>query len=86
MPLAILRTGLAFGVVATLLWSSFLILAGWSVCVLLVTGTWPERPLSTDGHQIADMYEGAWVGWYMLGGAIFALMVAFGCMLAGRQR
>lgn len=86
MHRAILRTGFAFGFVATLLWGSFLILASWSVFVLLVTGTWPERPLSLDDHQIADLYEGAWVGWYMLGGAIFALVITFGCLLASRQR
>jgi hypothetical protein len=86
MHLAILRTGFAFGFVATLLWGSFLILAGWSVCVLLLTGTWPERPLSLDNHQIGDVYGGAWVGWFMLGGAIFALLITFGCLLASRQR
>jgi hypothetical protein len=86
MHLAILRTGFAFGFVATLLWSSFLILAGWSVCVLLVTGTWPEQALSPDNHYVADLYRGAWMGWFMLGGAILALLITFGCLLASRQR
>jgi hypothetical protein len=86
MHLATLRTGIAFGFVATFLWGSFLILAGWSVCVLLVTGTWPERPLSPDAHQVGDLYGGAWVGWYMLGGAIFALLITFGCLLASRRQ
>jgi hypothetical protein len=54
--------------------------------MLLVTGTWPERPLNPDDHQIADLYGGAWVGWYMLGGAIFALLITFGCLVASRQR
>jgi hypothetical protein len=86
MHRAILGTGVAFGFVATFLWGSFVILAGWSVCVLFVTGTWPERPVSFDDVQIADLYGGAWVGWYMLGGAIFALLITFGCLLASRQR
>jgi hypothetical protein len=86
MQLAILRTGIAFGFVATSLWGTFLLLAGWSVCVWLVTGTWPERPLSLDDHQIAHLYGDAWVGWYMLGAAILALLITFGCLLASRQR
>lgn len=86
MHRAILRTGFAFGFVATFLWGSFVILAGWSVCVFLVTGTWPERSVSFDDHQIADLYVGPWVGWYMLGGTVFALLITFGCLLASRQR
>jgi len=77
---------MAFGFVASLLWASFLFLVGWSVCMLLVTGTWPERPLNPDDHQIAYLYGGAWVGWYMLSGAILALLITFGCLVASRQR
>lgn len=81
--LFIVLMGLAFGLTAALAWGAFLILLGWSIYVLLTTGMWPDRPLnfyrSFIDQPFADPYGSLWVGWYLLGAAIVAMLGSFGC-------
>lgn len=83
---ALSLVGLAFGITATFLWVAFLIFLGWSVSVLLATGSWPNRPLNFYHPQIADPYGSVWLGWYLLGGIILAMLGSFGCALANRRK
>lgn len=78
--------GMAFGVAATLLWVAFLLLLGWSLYVLFATGIWPVPPLNSYlDRPFADPYGSAWVGWYILGGTIFAMLASLGCTSARRK-
>src|ERR1051325_250944 len=77
---------MAFAICATLLWASFFILVGWSIYMLLTSGIWPSRPINFYqtyfDASFGDTLGSTWIGWYLLGAAIIAMLGTLACTTA----